>query len=146
VSANDAAWVAEHFETFNHLASKSEPFRLALEAAIDWRFAKEPRLAVGRLWSGIEAVFGVTSELVYRISILCASLLEERGRPRKARFEAVKKLYGLRSKAVHGEPLSENQLVSAMNDSNRLLRQLLLLTIEKGHVLGGEDFDDALFG
>jgi hypothetical protein len=146
VSADDAAWVAKHFDTFNRLASKSEPFRLALEAAIDWRFAKEPRLAVGRLWSGIEAVFGVTSELVYRISILCASLLEERGKPRKARFEAMKRLYGLRSKAVHGEPLSQAQLVSAMNDSNRLLRELLLLTIEKGHVLGSEDFDDALFG
>ena len=146
VSSDDAAWSAKHFETFNRLASKSEPFRLALEAAIDWRFAKEPRLAVGRLWSGIEAVFGVTSELVYRISILCASLLEERGKPRKARFEAVKKLYSLRSKAVHGEPLPQERLVSAMNDSNRLLRELLLLTIERGHVLGPEDFADALFG
>jgi len=91
-------------------------------------------------------VFGVTSELVYRISILCASLLEERGKPRKARFEAVKKLYGLRSKAVHGEPLSQDQLIAAMNDSNRLLSELLLLTIERGRVLGADDFDDALFG
>ena len=146
VSSDDAAWIARHFETFNRLASKSEPFRLALEAAIDWRFAKEPRLAVGRLWSGIEAVFGVTSELVYRISILCASLLEERGEPRKARFQAVKRLYGLRSKAVHGEPLPQAQLVSAMNDSHMLLRELLLLTIERGHLLGADDFDDALFG
>lgn len=146
VSPDDAAWIAKHFQTFNRLASESEAFRLALEAAIDWRYAKEARLAVGRLWGGIEAVFGVTSELVYRISILCASLLEERGRLRKARFQAVKRLYGLRSKAVHGEPLPPEQLVSAMNDSYRLLRELLLLTIEKGHVLGADDFDDALFG
>lgn len=146
VSPDDAAWIAMHFATFNRLASDSEAFRLALEAAVDWRFAKEPRLAVGRIWSGIEAVFGVTSELVYRISILCASLLEERGAPRKARFQAVKRLYGLRSKAVHGEPLPQEQLVSAMNDSQGLLRELLLLTIEKGHVLRSDDFDDALFG
>ena len=142
---HDATWIATHFGTFNRLASKSEPFRLALEAAIDWRYAKDPRLAVGRIWSGIEAVFGISSELVYRVSILCASLLEERGGPRKARFQAVKKLYGLRSKAVHGEPLAEEQLVSSMNDSHRLLRELLLLTIKKGHVLGAKDFDDALF-
>lgn len=81
---------------------------------------------------------------------LCAESLpggvEQRGKPRKTRFEAVKKLYGLRSKAVHGEPLSQDQLVSAMNESNRLLRQLLLLMIEKGHVLGADDFDDALLG
>lgn len=146
VSRDDAAWIFAHFGTFNRLASESEAFRLALEAAIDWRYAKEPRLAVGRIWSGIEAVFGITSELVYRISSLCASLLEDRGQPRKARFQAVKRLYGLRSKAVHGESLSKEQLVSAMNDSYRLLRELLLLTIEKGHVLGVEDFDDALFG
>ena len=145
VSLDDAAWIATHFEVFNRLASRSEPFRLALEAAVDWRFAKEPRLAVGRLWSGIEAVFGLTSELVYRTSILCASLLEERGEPRKARFQAVKRLYGLRSKAVHGEPLPQEQLVSAMNDSHRLLRELLLLMIERGNVLGADDFDDALF-
>lgn len=146
VSDEDAAWIYKHFGAFNRLASESEAFRLALEAAIDWRYAKEPRLAVGRIWSGIEAVFGISSELVYRISSLCASLLEERGERRKARFQAVKKLYGLRSKAVHGEPLAQDQLVSAMNDSYRLLRELLLLTIEKGHVLTGDDFDDALFG
>jgi len=78
VSSEDAAWIAMQFETFNRLASKSEPFRLALEAAIDWRYAKEPRLVVSRIWSGIEAVFGVTSELVYRISILSASQLARR--------------------------------------------------------------------
>jgi len=146
VSSEDAAWIAMQFETFNRLASKSEPFRLALEAAIDWRYAKEPRLVVSRIWSGIEAVFGVTSELVYRISILSASLLEERGEPRKTRFQAEKRLYSLRSKAVHGEPLPPETLVSAMNESHRLLSELLLLTIERGHVLGAGDFDDALFG
>lgn len=146
VSSEDATWIFAHFGTFNLLASESEAFRLALEAAIDWRYAKEPRIAVGRIWSGIEAIFGITSELVYRISSLCASLLEERGQRRKARFQAVKRLYGLRSKAVHGEVLSEEQLVLVMNDSYRLLRDLLLLAITKGHVLGADDFDDALFG
>lgn len=146
VSGDDATWISTHFGTVNRLASEGEAFRLALEAAIDWRYTKEPRVAIGRIWSGIEAVFGITSELVYRVSGLCASLLEERGEPRKARFQAVKKLYGLRSKAVHGEPLPQEQLVSAMNDSFRLLRELLLLTIERGHVLGTVDFDDALFG
>ena len=146
VSPDDAAWISMHFGTFNRLASESEAFRLALEAVHDWRYAKEPRLAVGRIWSGIEPVFGVKSELVYRVSALSASLLEQRGQPRKDRFQAVKRLYGLRSKAVHGEPLTQEQLASAMDDSYRLLRELLLVTIEKGHVLGADDFDDALFG
>jgi hypothetical protein len=146
VSDEDAAWIYRSFGTFNRLASENEAFRLALEAAIDWRYTKEPRIAIGRIWAGIEALFGISSELVYRISSLCASLLEQRGAPRKTRFQAVKRLYGLRSKAVHGERLSPDQLASAMNDSYAVLRELLVLTIERGSVLTGNDLDDALFG
>lgn len=145
LSSADASWISQHFDTFNLLASQSESFRLALEAVTDWRFSKESRTAIARIWCGIEAIFGVQSELVYRISTLCASLLAERGAARKARFQAVKRLYGLRSKAVHGEQLSREQLATAMSDSHMLLRELLLLTIEKGRVLGPGDFDDALF-
>jgi hypothetical protein len=32
-----------------------------------------------------------------------------------------------------------------MNDSYQLLRELLLLAIERGHVLAEEDFDDSVF-
>jgi hypothetical protein len=146
VSAEDAAWIHEHFAVFNKLAAESQPFHFALESAIDGRFAKDARSAVARLWSGIEAIFGITSELVYRISLLSACLLAERGNARKAKFEEVKKLYGLRSKAVHGEQLTDEKVASALNDSYRLLSDLLLLTIDKGHVLSQDDFDQAVFG
>ncbi len=146
VGVDDAAWIEAHFQTFNRLASEDEAFRLALESAIDWRYAKEPRVAVGRIWSGIEAVFGIKAELVYRVSGLCASLLEGRGRARIDRFRTTKALYGLRSKAVHGAPLSEEQLALAVNDSYGLLRDLLLLSVERGHTLRDRDFDEALFG
>lgn len=146
VTPEDAKWVYLHFETLNRLAAESQAFRLALEAAIDWRYAKEARSAVARLWSGIEAMFGITSELVYRLSLLSASLLAARGEQRRAKFDEVKKLYGLRSKVVHGEPLSEEKVGAALNDSYQLLADLLLLTISKGHVLGQSDFDSAVFG
>lgn len=146
VSETDAAWIAEHFAVFNRLASDDEAFRLALESTIDWRYAKEPRLAVGRIWGGIEAIFGIKSELVYRVSALCAALLEERGQARIDRFKATKALYSLRSKAVHGAPLTDEQVASAVNDSFRLLRELLLLTIEKGRSLTEADFEQALLG
>jgi len=54
-------------------------------------------------------------------------------------------LYGLEGQA-HGEALAQGQLVFAMNESHGLLRDLWLLTIEKGHVLGTKDFEDALVG
>lgn len=146
VSVEDAIWIHEHFDVFNNLAAQSQSFRFALEAAIDWRFAKDARSAVARLWSGIEAIFGITSELVYRISLLSACLLAERGDTRKVKFEEVKKLYGLRSKVVHGEQLTDEKVASALNDSYHLLAGLLLLSINKGHVLDQEDFDQAVFG
>jgi len=145
VGEDDARWVSTHFPTFNRLASDSASFRLALEAAVDWRYAKEPRSAVARLWSGIEAMFGISSELMYRIALISASLLEPRGDTRRSRFTEIKRLYNLRSKAVHGEALSEEKLSFAMNTSFRLLRDIMLLTIERGHVLTQADFDDAVF-
>jgi hypothetical protein len=146
VTAEDATWINGHFDVFNALAAESEPFRFALEAAIDWRFATDRRSAVSRLWSGIEAMLCVTSELVYRLSLLSACLLTDRGSARRVRFEEVKKLYGLRSKVVHGEQLPDGKIASALDDSYRLLADLLLLAIDKGHVLGQADFDQAVFG
>ena len=99
----DTAWIEKHFDVFNRLTAESEKFRFALEAAVDWRYSKDTRSAVARLWSGIEAIYGISSELVYRISLLTASLLEPRSANRKMRFEAVKRLYNLRSKIVHGD-------------------------------------------
>jgi hypothetical protein len=141
----DAEWIRNRFDTFNRLASDNEAFRFALEAAIDWRFAKEPRSAVARLWGGIEALFGISSELVYRISLYSACLLAERGELRKRKFEEVKRLYGLRSKVVHGEKLAEEKISQAMSDSFHLLRDLLLIAVERGKPITAADVDDAIF-
>ena len=53
---------------------------------------------------------------------------------------------GMRSKVVHGEQLTDDKVASALNDSYQLLADLLLLSINKGHVLDQKDFDEAVFG
>jgi hypothetical protein len=146
VSAEDAAWISTHFDVFNKIAAENLAFRFALEAAFNWRFAKDPRTAVAQIWSGIEAIFGISSELVYRISTISASLLAERGDARKAKFEEVKDLYGLRSKIVHGGSLADEKVLDAINGSFELLNDLLILSINKGRALKAADFDDAIFG
>jgi hypothetical protein len=145
LTKEDADWSLKHFEGFNKLAAKSERFRFALEAAVDWRFSKNPRIALARLWSGIEALFGVTSELVFRVSLLCAFLLEPPGENRHEKFQAVKKLYGVRSKAVHGDDLSEEKLYEGMGSSFELLRDLLLRVAERGAELSEDDIDRIIF-
>lgn len=145
VTREDAKWISTHYNSFNQLAAESDSFRFALESATDWRYATDMRSAVARLWAGIEAIFGISSELVYRISLLSASLTTHRGRGRHERFNEVKKLYGLRSKIVHGDKVSKEKQREALNKSYHLLRELLLLIIEKGHMLGQNDFDKAVF-
>jgi len=137
---DEAAWFRAHFETFNRLAAQSERFRFALEAAADWRFAKEPRAAMARVWSGIESLLSVSSELVYRVSQMAACVLAPRGPERVEAFRGLKKLYGLRSRAVHGEPLDEAKLADALSSSYEVLRALILDAVTRGTVRDEEDF------
>ena len=141
----DAYWIRNNYETFNSLAAESESFRFALAATENWQYSSNPRIAIAQLWSGIEAVFDISSELSYRISLLIASMLEPRGVARQARFAQVRKLYGVRSKAVHGEELSDVKLTRAMLESFDILSKLLLLNVEKGHPFTQEDFEEAIF-
>lgn len=145
LTQEEARWIADHFDEFNRIAAESESFRFALQAAVDWRYTKEPRAALARLWSGIEALYGIKSELVYRISILSASLLEPRGEKRRSRYAEVKRLYDARSKAVHGDKLTNERLQEGIDGSFELLSALLLLAVERGHALSADDFDAALF-
>jgi hypothetical protein len=140
----DVAWINTHFATANRLAAESVPFRLALEAGSDWRYAHNLRGGVARLWSGIESLFGIESELTYRLAAYGASLLEPRGPKRKQRFSSIKKLYNLRSKAVHGAALSDDQLQSALDDSFSFLAALLDAIIVRRAVVTQDELDNAV--
>lgn len=145
LTKEDADWIKDNYERFNYLAAKSEGFRFALSAAVNWQYASAPRMAIAQLWSGIEALFGISSEVVYRISLQVASLLEDRGLARKDKFKEVRKLYAVRSKAVHGEELSDDKLHKAMVESFDILNKLLLVNIKKGRPFSSDDFEVAIF-
>ena len=61
------------------------------------------------------------------------------------RFASVKKLYGIRSKAVHGDSLSEKQLTEGTAQSFELLRSLLLLCIDQERDPTEDDINRAVF-
>jgi hypothetical protein len=145
LTKDDADWVSDNYERFNKLAGESEAFNFALASAVEWQYASSPRMAMAQLWSGIEALFGISSELVYRISLQVACLLEERGMTRRERFDKVKKLYEVRSKAVHGEELSFSRLYGAVVESFDILNRLLLASVEKGRLFTPDDINQAIF-
>jgi hypothetical protein len=140
VDAEEASWIRAHVDRFNKLAAEEERFRFALEAAVDWRFFKDPRAAVARVWAGIESLLAINTELVYRLSLCAATVSAHRGPERIVAFKRVKSLYGIRSKAVHGEPIAEDKLLTCLHESFELLRTLLLDAVERGAVRTEEDF------
>ena len=137
--SSEADWISTNFERFNQLAANEERFRFALEAAVDWRFARDRRSAVARLWAGIESVLGINSELVYRVSLASATVLAKRGADRVAACKRVKGTYAIRSKAVHGEPINDDRLQAGLLDSFEILRSLLLDAVERGAIRTEDD-------
>ena len=140
----EADWIKENFQPFNLLASSSERFRFGLEAAVDWRFTKDSRSAMSRLWSGIESILGIKSELVYRISLLASTILSPKGPERIISYKQVKELYNLRSKAVHGDTINNEKLMTGVHQSYELLRLLLLDAVEQGSIRSDDEWLEEL--
>lgn len=139
LSHEEAQWIAGNIGKFNALAASSERFRFALSASIDWRYAKDPRTAISRLWAGIECLFGISQELVFRLSLFGSTELAPRGPERLAAFKRLRAAYSIRSKAVHGEPVSREKLVAGMWDSFDILRLIVLNCVIRGSVPTEED-------
>ena len=101
------------------------------------------REAVAKLWTGIEALFpSVDSELRYRLAVLIASLLEPRGPSRKGRYDAIKRLYDRRSKAVHGTKMTDDHLRTTMEQSYLVLRDLIVRVLDKGQMFTDSELED----
>ncbi len=141
----DAEWISQNLPAFCKLADESEKFKYAVDASIDWRYLKTTRAAVARIWSGIESLFGMRMELGMRLSILSASILAPRGEERHKKYKAIKRLYSKRSKAVHGDKISDQDLLKTTADSFELLRQLLLFILKRRRMFTDDDVERAMF-
>ena len=83
------------------------------------------------IWAGIEALFGIQQELSFRLSLYIAKFLAGNGPSDETRnlFEDVKRMYGIRSKAVHGSKIKSDENES-VTDSSRLLHRLIKKCVE----------------
>lgn len=145
VEENDLEWVLDRINEFGKMLEVPK-FRLAVEALTTHQHLVSLRMMAASLWSGIEALLGIQAELRFRIALSIASILEPRGDERSARYRRVKKLYDIRSKAVHGSPLSENELISHVAETRKLLSSIICTMIEAGKVFSEDDIDELLLG
>lgn len=124
-------WIEGNYKKARALLD-NESFQNAVHCLASYRWHTVPRAKLAILWSGIEGLFGVDSEIAFRVSLYVARLLEPHDNMKQREiFERVRELYKLRSKAVHGGRMKGNANES-VNESASLLRTLIFRCVELG--------------
>lgn len=128
LSENDITWIRENFSIARDLLQKDK-FSNAVHclATYHWHSLAQAQLAL--LWSGIEGIFEINSELVFRLSLYISSFLERDDKEKRIEiFNMVKNLYKQRSKAVHGSG-KINDSNQAVESSVQLLQKIIIQCI-----------------
>lgn len=133
VSEDDALWLEERFAAGRGLL-KNPRFAVAIEAMDAYHFTPSVRVQLGVLWSGIEGLFGVESEIAFRLSLYVARFLEAGDAvAMRNTFASTKRMYSRRSAAVHGARLPKNG-EAAVQEAAALLHRLVRRSVELGDV------------
>lgn len=133
-------WVNAQLESWSDLL-ENPAFRLAVDAMTTHHHHANLRMSAAALWSGFEALFGISSELLFRLALLAAAYLEDRGPARLSLYQRIKKLYDYRSKAVHGGVTSDEMLVAHIIEVRGLLSRLLCRMTEQRRQPSTEEFE-----
>ncbi|MBZ2206538.1 HEPN domain-containing protein [Massilia soli] len=145
VQTADLDWVGANVPTFARLL-EIPCFRLAVESLSTHQHQTSERMMAATLWAGIESLFGIQSELGFRLSTYIAVVIEPSGPRRRQAYQKIKKLYGTRSKAVHGAKLSSEQLRTHVLEVRTILSRILCKFIEEGQVFSEDRIEREIFG
>lgn len=129
LTESDNDWIARHFASARTLL-EDDRFQTAVQCLSTYHWHPNPRIKLAMIWAGIEGIFGASSEIRFRISLCMARFLyPDNEFERRKTYQIVKKLYDVRSKAVHGAKL-KGDLQVASTDSANLLNALIAKCIE----------------
>ena len=138
ISNLESEWIEEHFESARELLGE-ERYRSAIHCLATYRWHSMPRAQLAIIWSGIEGLFNVDSEVVFRISLYAARFLAPDDlSQQKEVFLKVKNLYKLRSKAVHGGVMKGDPQAGVLESAN-LLRTIISKCAVDGRLPDPED-------
>jgi hypothetical protein len=142
-SGDQLAWARTNLPSFEAI-QKDKTFTTALMSYSNSHhlFGHKPRIM--QLWSGIECLFMVSSEISRTLAMYSALLLEEGDANLRYKcFKEVRKDYSVRSKVVHGTIEDEDVLKEAYARASKLLARLLLRCVELSRVPTTEELDRA---
>lgn len=127
---DDICWIEKSFTTAKILLDKQN-FSNAVHCLATYHWHSLPNARLALLWSGIEGLFDIDSELVFRLSLYISRFLEgDNVENRKRTFLQVKQLYNQRSAAVHGTRKIKDPDKS-VKDSAHLLRRIIIHCIDQ---------------
>lgn len=129
LSEAECIWLEAKFEKAQLLLNQYG-LQNAVHCLATYHWHSLPRAQLALLWAGIEGLFGVDSEIVFRVSLYTAKFLAPNNMSMQQKiFLDVKRLYNVRSKAVHGGRLKGDPIAS-VTESVELLRRLIIACIE----------------
>lgn len=129
INEAECVWLESHFENAQILLNQ-HGFQNAVHCLATYHWHSLPRAQLALLWAGIEGLFGVESEIVFRVSLYTAKFLApDDALVQRQIFTDVKKLYSVRSKAVHGGRLKGDPS-NSVSESVELLRKLIVACVE----------------
>ena len=140
ISEADEEWIFKNYDAAYALLEK-ECYQTAVHAMASYRWHSVPRIQLAVIWSGIESLFNVNTEVSFRISLYIANFLSDNEAEAKQIFKQVRKMYSLRSSAVHGNKTEDN-VESAVVESADLLNRILRRCAETGSL---PDVDNLVF-
>lgn len=144
ITVSRMKWLGDHWANAHALLNASKEFAFGVRVLSSVQFVQDRSLALISLWAPLEGLFSPhRSELTFRISALIASFLEEPGERRLALKSKITKLYGVRSKAVHGNPDYDT---GVFTDTCNLLKTVLGKMIDTNRIPTKLDLDKMLFG
>ena len=143
LSLESLDWVQQYLENWISLL-EFPAFRLAVDSLTTHNQHANLRMTAAALWAGFEALFGISSELRFRLALMTAAYLEERGQKRLEAYRRIKKLYDYRSKAVHGGATTDNLLIEHIVEVRELLSRLVCRITELGEMPAIEDYEERL--
>lgn len=134
------AWAKRHQETFHRLI-ENPVFSAAMRCYGNAHYLFEADMRIMLLWSGIEGLLSVDSELNRRLALYAALILKGTPEQKLAHFDEVKKAYSVRSKAVHGGGAKAEILEEGYRAASRILVGLLARCVEIGRVPSAAELD-----
>jgi hypothetical protein len=128
ISSKEHKWISNHYRKVARLMD-NDRYLNAIHSLSTYKWHSLPRAQLALIWAGIEGLFGVDSELSFRVSLYIARYLSPRkGQRQRTIFESIKKLYSIRSKAVHGGTIKNPQ--ESVIESAMILRRLIVKCAE----------------